>query len=44
MDGRLETVLGAAASRVPARLKSDEAAVLALVRRKAKRNGSLLAA
>src|SRR5438270_491056 len=44
MDGRLETVLGAAASRVPARPKSDEAAVLALVRRKAKRIGSLLAA
>src|SRR2546421_682998 len=44
MDGRLETVLRAAASRVPARLKSDEAAVLALVRRKAKRNGSVLAA
>jgi len=44
MDGRLEMVLNAAASRVPARLKSDEAAVLALVRRKAKRNGSSLAA
>src|SRR5207249_821590 len=40
LDGRLEAALSTAVSRIPARLKSDEAAVLSLVRRKARRNAA----
>src|SRR5439155_493147 len=40
LDGRLEAVLSTAVSRIPARLKSDEAAVLSLVRRKARRKAA----
>jgi len=40
LDGRLEAALSTAISRIPARLKSDEAAVLSLVRRKARRNAA----
>jgi len=40
LDGRLQAALSTAVSRIPARLKSDEAAVLSLVRRKARRNAA----